>query len=444
MSHDGDMTNTTHTRNTADRRLQRIHEDRILAGVSAGLGDYLDINAWWIRLAFIILTVFGGAGVLIYAIAWIVIPDERDEDPIITGWLRRLDTSDGGAIFGFVLIGAAALIVLSQVADVSGAIVVALILFVAGLLLYRGDLLVPKKTPPDATPSNDERSDDPMSDDTTNEPDSLGTDGGEGTDAVPSTTATALIEPAPPAPPTPPPAAPARRREPRPPREPRERSMLGRITLAVGLIVLAGMALLDLAFDSITIEPIHYLGAAVASVGLGLIVGGFVGKARWLILVGLLLMPALWFTSFWPSGLDWNFGDRRYEPVTVDSVQSDYSLGMGSMRLDLTGLTPVELAEVGKIDASVGMGELVVYLPADVYVRLVAEVGAGEISGPFQTTNGVGLDRIVEFGSGSDVLELNLDVGAGVIQIRGPIRDGYPFGLGERSVVVEVNTDWSN
>ena len=116
------MTNTTHTRNTANRRLQRTHEDRIIAGVSTGLGDYLDINAWWFRLAFVILTVFGGAGILLYAIAWIVIPDERDEDPIITGWISRLDTSDGGAIFGFVLIGAAALIVLSQIADVSGAL----------------------------------------------------------------------------------------------------------------------------------------------------------------------------------------------------------------------------------------------------------------------------------------------------------------------------------
>lgn len=416
------MTNTTHTRNTANRRLQRTHDDRILAGVSTGLGDYLEINSWWIRLAFIILTVFGGAGVLIYVAAWLVIPDEREDEAIITGWMQRLDTSDGGMIFGFVLIGAAALIVLSQVADVSGAIVVAVVLFVAGILLYRGDVLLPKPSDPSpvATSDDDQEADvdDMPSDDETTVLDE------EDAPIASSAASTALVDTGPVNPPPPPPRS--EPLKPVKPKAPREHSMLGRITLAVGLIVLAGMALADQAFSSIEAEPVHYFGAALGIVGLGLLVGAFVGRARWLIFVGFLLLPALWFTSFWPSNFDWSAGERRHEPMSVDEVQDEYTLGMGSMRLDLTGLTPAELAEAGRISASVGMGELIIYLPEDVSVRMSAEVGAGEIKGPFQTTNGMGLERIVEFGSGPDTLYLDVEVGFGVISISGPIEnDGW-------------------
>lgn len=440
MLHDGDMTNTPHTRNTANRRLQRTHEDRILAGVSTGLGDYLEINSWWIRLAFIILTVFGGAGVLVYVAAWLVIPDEREDEAIITGWMKRLDTSDGGMIFGFVLIGAAALIVLSQIADVSGAIVVAVVLFVAGILLYRGDVLLPKPTdPPPAAPSDEDQEagmEDTPTDDTPIEP--------EGEDALiaSSSTSAALVDTGPVSPPPPPPkSAPLK---PTKPKTPREHSMLGRITLAVGLIVLAGIALADQAFSSIDAEPVHYFGAALGIVGLGLLVGSLIGRARWLIFVGFLLLPALWFTSFWPANFEWSAGERRHEPISVDEVQDEYALGMGSMRVDLTGLSPAELGEVGKISASVGMGELIVYLPEDVTVRMAAEVAAGEIKGPFETTNGMGLERIAEFGSGTDTLVLDLEVGFGVINIRGPIADEGWWDNGEASVESVVAIDWSN
>jgi phage shock protein C len=52
------------------KRLYRTREGHIVAGVCTGIDPTL------VRLAFAVLTIFGGAGILIYLIAWIVIPEE--------------------------------------------------------------------------------------------------------------------------------------------------------------------------------------------------------------------------------------------------------------------------------------------------------------------------------------------------------------------------------
>jgi phage shock protein C len=60
------------------KRLYRLKDGRIVAGVSAGLAAYVGTDANLIRLGFALLTAFGGIGVLLYLCAWIVIPDEAD------------------------------------------------------------------------------------------------------------------------------------------------------------------------------------------------------------------------------------------------------------------------------------------------------------------------------------------------------------------------------
>lgn len=65
----------------SSKRLERS-SDRILAGVCGGLGRYFDVNAGVFRLAFIVLTVIGGAGVLVYIAAALVIPSEGKDTSI--------------------------------------------------------------------------------------------------------------------------------------------------------------------------------------------------------------------------------------------------------------------------------------------------------------------------------------------------------------------------
>jgi phage shock protein PspC (stress-responsive transcriptional regulator) len=71
------------------RRLQRSRSDRMLAGVSGGLARYFEIHPAVFRVGFVVLTLLGGAGILIYAAAALVMPDEGKEDSIATAALRN-------------------------------------------------------------------------------------------------------------------------------------------------------------------------------------------------------------------------------------------------------------------------------------------------------------------------------------------------------------------
>lgn len=56
------------------KRLYRNTDDMLVAGVCSGLGQYLNIETRWMRLAFLLTLFFAGSGLLIYAILWVVMP----------------------------------------------------------------------------------------------------------------------------------------------------------------------------------------------------------------------------------------------------------------------------------------------------------------------------------------------------------------------------------
>jgi phage shock protein PspC (stress-responsive transcriptional regulator) len=58
------------------KRLERTPSDRIIAGVCGGLGRYFDLNPAVFRLGLVVLTLLGGAGILVYLAAVLVIPEE--------------------------------------------------------------------------------------------------------------------------------------------------------------------------------------------------------------------------------------------------------------------------------------------------------------------------------------------------------------------------------
>ena len=69
----------TEPNSNGTKRLRRPHDGRVVAGVCAGLAAYLGVDPTLVRLAFALLTIFGGAGVLLYLCAWIVIPEEGSD-----------------------------------------------------------------------------------------------------------------------------------------------------------------------------------------------------------------------------------------------------------------------------------------------------------------------------------------------------------------------------
>jgi phage shock protein PspC (stress-responsive transcriptional regulator) len=80
---------TTDTPTSSIKQLHRSRDDRLLAGVAGGLGRYFDLSPTFFRIAFVILTLVGGAGILIYVAAALVIPDEGRTDSIASEALRR-------------------------------------------------------------------------------------------------------------------------------------------------------------------------------------------------------------------------------------------------------------------------------------------------------------------------------------------------------------------
>jgi phage shock protein PspC (stress-responsive transcriptional regulator) len=94
------------------KRLERS-SDRIVAGVSSGLGRYFDLNPAVFRLGFIILTLLGGAGVLVYLAAILVIPAEGSEQSIAAQVLaERRDRP--WPVVGLGLAGVALVLLLSR------------------------------------------------------------------------------------------------------------------------------------------------------------------------------------------------------------------------------------------------------------------------------------------------------------------------------------------
>ena len=66
----------------------------MIAGVCAGIGEYFGIDANIVRLVFAVLTIFSiGAGVLVYLIAWLVVPEEGEKQSIAENYLKKTKKS---------------------------------------------------------------------------------------------------------------------------------------------------------------------------------------------------------------------------------------------------------------------------------------------------------------------------------------------------------------
>jgi phage shock protein PspC (stress-responsive transcriptional regulator) len=80
----------SHHTTSASKQLFRDQNRKILGGVCAGLANYFNVDAVWVRLFFALLTAGWGFGLLVYLIMWIVVPGSYElEEPQITKKLFR-------------------------------------------------------------------------------------------------------------------------------------------------------------------------------------------------------------------------------------------------------------------------------------------------------------------------------------------------------------------
>lgn len=123
--------------------LVRSKSDRWLGGVCVGLGRYFDLNPAIYRIAFVVLALAGGTGVLLYLAAWLVIPEEGAADSIAATELRK-QRDHPKRLLGLAVLAAIALAVLSSVHiwPSPGNLWVLAALLIAGIAWWRGRIVV--------------------------------------------------------------------------------------------------------------------------------------------------------------------------------------------------------------------------------------------------------------------------------------------------------------
>lgn len=368
----------------------------MLGGVAAGIARTLRIDPVLVRVAFVVLTVFGGSGVLLYVAGWLFIPEEgRDES---TG--ERFFRNNNGLVIALAVI--AAVLVAGPVlawgwlgdgAGAGGAVL--LVLVVVGVIMLLRRDQAPSPAPDDTAVTSAPTIDAPLAAESAAPPQGPG--------------APTMVLPA--GSPSPPPQPPH-------PALPKERSVLGRLTVGVVLLVVGTLIALDLA-DVIVVEPVAVLASALAVVALGLLVGTLLGRARGLIALGIALVVLLIPVGAVPDGLRVNrgAGEREYRPTSQTDLADSYELGLGKLTVDLRKLA---ISGDQNVDISLGMGEVIVLVPLDGAVDVEAQVGAGTIDlpggGPEQ--GGMGLEQTWERdGDGTSVLTLDVSNGLGAITV---------------------------
>ena len=107
------MTETTSHSAPQARRLERSRTDRKVSGVAGGLAQYFDLDPIIFRIGFIILTVLGGSGLLVYVAGWLILPEEGKDESIAAEVLRNRREKPW-ALIGLGLLALAGLILVGN------------------------------------------------------------------------------------------------------------------------------------------------------------------------------------------------------------------------------------------------------------------------------------------------------------------------------------------
>ncbi|MDH4096490.1 MAG: PspC domain-containing protein [Betaproteobacteria bacterium] len=136
------------------KRLHRSHEERKIAGVCAGLGEYFELDPVFFRLFFLFSILFGGLGAIAYAMLWILMPLREGAQPAGAAG-RRLRLSAKERMIGGVCGGLGELFELDPILFRAAFLVLAFIGGLGILLYVVLWLLIPGPAAPGGTAQPD-------------------------------------------------------------------------------------------------------------------------------------------------------------------------------------------------------------------------------------------------------------------------------------------------
>ncbi len=202
------------------------------------------------------------------------------------------------------------------------------------------------------------------------------------------------------------------------PRQPKRPSLsvpvLGALLAAAGVLGL--LAVLDVYEVDVAVA----LAAGVAIVGAAIAAGAATGKrVGGLVVLGLVLLAGFGVAAATPVSFSSGVGERLERPLVVSDLEDSYELGLGELAVDLSQvvLPPGTTA----IDVNLGIGEVIVTVPAGVALEIDARAGAGEVNVLGDRDDGAGAhEQLTVAGAGTNapVLKLDADVGLGSVQVR--------------------------
>ena len=73
----------------AARQLRRSADDKMLAGVASGLARYLGTDVTLVRVIIAALALLDGAGLALYIAAWLLIPEDGQDQSLAAAWIAR-------------------------------------------------------------------------------------------------------------------------------------------------------------------------------------------------------------------------------------------------------------------------------------------------------------------------------------------------------------------
>jgi phage shock protein PspC (stress-responsive transcriptional regulator) len=362
------MMSTTETQAAAPpKELHRSRDDRLLAGVAGGLGRYFEISPNFFRAGFAILTLVGGAGILLYLAAALVIPEEGRADSIAAEALKRYRDRPW-LLVGVALVGIAFLSLVAQ-ADFwpdSGFAWTLLVIGVVTIAIAQRGRGEPQASAGASEPATAEAPTQPL------------------------------------APPTPKPKPPSLLVP-----------VLGLLLAAAGLLAFLSAVGVDIRWDLA-------LAVAATSVGVAVVAGAFLRRRTGgLVVIGLTLAGLALAVSAIDVRLEGPVGDRMYQPAAAEDVSRSYELAIGELDLDLSN-TALEPGDTS-VDANVGIGDLTVVVPQGVAVDVEATASAGSVSVFGREESGVDSELRASGGGGpahpDERLVIDAHVGLGSVTV---------------------------
>jgi len=436
-------------------RLRRVDlrrsPDGWLGGVCSGLAHRVGLDPLVVRAGTVLLVIFFGLGLLLYLLAWVLLPDSRERTHVEEG-LRH---GAGSSIFllvitSLVLLGslpwwAGSAFGLDGGFGLVGLIVTALLAWGVWTVWKRrgapGSVTAGVHSSAMGAPASSSNvgSTSSFGPPPPPPPGAYAAASGPGPDFT-ATTGSGSGPGVPPPPPgsgagsmpTPPPASPRRQR--------RRSGGLAATAVALGLlmVILAG-ALWVTQGPGLPGNDLS-VGLAICAAVLGVVVLtlGFAGRRAGFVgfLTGTSVLAALLAAPL-PANLQWEgrSGQATWAPRSVADLR-EYRLAAGEAELDLTRLEADDVSGLD-VDVSVGAGSMTILVPRDLPVQVDSQIGAGELrlsddlgaSGSDaprfsdgrtnDTTSGLGVQERVNLGEDSSpplLVDVNVGVGEIVIE----------------------------